>query len=261
MIIDATKSIHWKLFCLLCIFCSSCVSMKNTVYLQDKTQEKPHKVDYDGSFDLQTALFPLYPGDVLLVKIEHTPITEPHLTGSTQQNTTPSKSHPFEHAYTIDSDGFLQVPNLGTFKLEGLNIEEAKSSIAEAARKVFKDPVVNLYLMNFEVNVLGEVNTPGKYQIVQSQAQLLDALALAHDVAPFGDKRSVKLVRNRNQQVQIFHLDLTNMDALKDEKIFLRPGDTIIVKALPSKKYSGDTSRWLVLSFSAIISFVAVFFR
>lgn len=235
--------------------------MKNTVYLQDKTQEKPHKVDYDGAFELQTALFPLYPGDVLLVKIEHTPITEPHLTETTQQNTVPAKSHPFEHAYTIDSEGLLQIPNLGTFELNGLTIEEAKSTIALAAMKVFKNPVVNLYLMNFEINVLGEVNAPGKYQILQNQAQLLDALALAHDIAPFGDKRSIKLIRNRNNEVQIFHLDLTNVEALKDQNIFLRPGDSIIVKALPSKRYSGDTSRWLVLSFSAIISFIAVFFR
>lgn len=251
----------WKLMLLLCIGFTSCVSSKKTVYLQDQTKKKSHKIDHDASFELESGLFPLYPGDVLMVKVEYTPITEPYLTGNTQQNTLLSRSHPFENAYTIDSEGAIDVPNLGRFEIEGLNIEEARSLIAASAVNVFKDPVVNLYLLNFEVNVLGDVNAPGKYPIVQNRAQLLDALALAHDIGPFGDKRSVKVIRNRNDSVTIFHLDLTDVNTLKEQNIFLRPGDTIIVKPLRAKKYSGDTSRWLVIGFSAIISFIAVFFR
>lgn len=238
-----------------------CVSNKKVVYMQDKTQDKPHKIDRNGSVVSDNSLFLLCSDDVILIRVEYTPIAELGIVGQTQQNTVLAKSHPYENAYTINSEGQINIPNLGYIEVAGMSIEQAQKLIEDRANSVYKTPVVNIHLLNFEVNILGEVNAPGKYVFTENKVTLFDALAMAHGVAPFGDKRSVKVIRNRNDSTCIYHVDLTDLESLKDEHIYLRPSDTIIIKPLGSKKFAGDNSRWLVIGFSAIISFIAVFFR
>lgn len=259
-----TSRVNWSIplmALIFSLFLSSCVTNKKAVYFQDKTVKKPHKVDVDRSQEEMGLSLKLDVGDAILVKIEYTPLTEPEITGADRLNTLEAKSHPFENGYVLDSLGQITLPNLGTFSLLQKTLQEAQNLISQKAASVYQRPVVSVFLLNFEVNVLGEVNQPGKYSFSGTKVSVLDALATAGDINTFGNKKSVKVIRNRHGKMTVYHLDLTDLEALFSQKIYLRPNDTVVIKPLPAKKFAGDNSRWIVLSFSAIISFVAVFFR
>ena len=50
-----------------------------------------------------------------------------------------------------------------------------------------KDPVVTVEFMNLYFSVLGEVKTPGKYNITKDQITLLEAISMAGDFIGNGD--------------------------------------------------------------------------
>lgn len=246
---------------LMGLFLSSCVTNKKAVYFQDKTVKKSHKVDVDRSQNDVNLSLKLDAGDAILIKIEYTPLTEPEITGADRQNTLEAKSHPFENGCVLDSLGQITLPNLGTFSLLQKTLTDAQSIISQKAASVYQKPVVSVFLLSFEVNVIGEVNQPGKYNFTGTKVSILDALATAGDINTFGNKKSVKVIRNRHGKMTVYHLDLTDLEALFSQKLYLRPNDTVVIKPLAAKKFAGDNSRWIVISFSAIISFAAVFFR
>ena len=59
--------------------------------------------------------------------------------------------------YLVDKEGMIDFPIIGRLKVSGLGIIEAKETIHKALEVYLKEPVVNIRLLNFRVNVLGEV--------------------------------------------------------------------------------------------------------
>ena len=60
---------------------------------------------------------------------------------------------------------------------------------------LLKDAVVTVTYRNFNVSVLGEVNTPGKFTVQSDRVSLLDALALAGDLTIYGRRDSIMVLR------------------------------------------------------------------
>ncbi len=48
---------------------------------------------------------------------------------------------------------------------------------------------MRLNIINFEVTVLGEVNNPGTFKIVDPEANILYALSLSNDITQFGNRK------------------------------------------------------------------------
>ena len=62
--------------------------------------------------------------------------------------------------------------------------------------KYIYNPVVSLRTLNYKVTVLGEVNKPGTYTIVDNQSNLLSALGLAGDLTKYGLRDNILVVRD-----------------------------------------------------------------
>ena len=62
------------------------------------------------------------------------------------------------------------------------------------------DPYVRVQLLNYRVNVLGEVKSPGAIKVVKERYSILDALAEAGDLTPYGRRENVLLIREENGQ-------------------------------------------------------------
>jgi polysaccharide export outer membrane protein len=82
----------------------------------------------------------------------------------------------------VGADGSVQVPLAGTIPVVGLSVEEARAQIKTAliAGEFFKNPQVNLDIAQLApgyVTILGEVQTPGKFQVLTA-IPLQTALAL-----------------------------------------------------------------------------------
>jgi polysaccharide biosynthesis/export protein len=79
------------------------------------------------------------------------------------------------------SDGTLEYPLIGRVPVAGKTLDQAAGILTERLRKYVREPVVSVSILQLgqpDVLVLGDVKTPGKYQL-RSDARLTDAIAAA----------------------------------------------------------------------------------
>jgi polysaccharide export outer membrane protein len=82
-------------------------------------------------------------------------------------------------------DGTVDYPLLGRVRVAGKTPDEAAATFAGRLREYVKNPTVNVLIVQLgqpDVLVLGDVKTPGKYQL-RSDAKLTDAIAAAGGLA------------------------------------------------------------------------------
>jgi polysaccharide biosynthesis/export protein len=79
------------------------------------------------------------------------------------------------------SDGTVEYPLIGRVPVAGKSLDQAAGLLTERLRKYVRQPVVSVSILQLgqpDVLVLGDVKTPGKYQL-RSDARLTDAIAAA----------------------------------------------------------------------------------
>lgn len=240
-----------NLFYLVLIFLfASCVSHKQVTYFNDLQELETGKLN-----------IPNAPSAVLknadLVEVQISSISlETNAYFQTDQS---SSDDGFGgNLYQIDETGFIHLPLLGKVEIAGLSKEEARSTIETALLEYVQKPSVNLRIADFKITVLGEVNTPGVYNIPAGEASVLEALGYAGDLTVFGVRENVLLIRDNGVEKSFHRLNLNDSSVLESEHFYLQNNDVIYIqptKGLTSK--DDNIYRILPLIISSL-TFVAV---
>ena len=163
------------------------------------------------------------------------------------------------YGYLIKEDGNLDLPSFGIVKAEGFTLRELENVIKQIAISYFEQPVVKLNIVNFEISVLGEVNNPGTFTIVNPKVNILYALSLAGDITQFGNRGQVKIIRNENKINRVFYVDLTNQEVLNNADFMLQPNDIIYVAPLRKKFYAfNNITNVVSMSLSAVTLYLLI---
>lgn len=162
--------------------------------------------------------------------------------------------------YIVASDGTIQFPVLGKIKVEGLTKVQLQDKFVSIIleKKLLVDPIVSIRFLNFRVTVLGEVSHPTVVPVVNEKISLLEALGLAGDITIYGNKETVMVVREVNQQKVIKRINLNSAELFTSPYYYLQSNDIVIVE--PNKARVASSSRsaqWLPLVLSGL-SFVAI---
>ena len=209
---------------------SSCITNKDLEYLRTSNKEEN---TFINNYEYRLRI-----GDLLSVQISTT--TEMQHDFFNKEQTSNSQlmiQNPYLYGYLIKENGVLELPTLGEIKAEGFTLRELEKIIQHIASDFFDDPVIKINIINFEVSVLGAVNNPGEYNIVQPKPDLLYAISIAGDMTQFGNRKKVKIVRKENYISTIFYLDLTNSSVLNNTNFMLHPHDVIYVAPLKKRFY------------------------
>lgn len=135
--------------------------------------------------------------------------------------------------YTIDDEGNIDFPVLGSIHVEDLTRSEIASLIKKSLikRNLIKDPVVIVEFMNLSVSVLGEVAHPGRFSIDKDHITLLDAISLAGDLTIHGQRNNVLVQREIDGMRTIYKVDLTSGESLfKSPAYYLQQNDIVYVE-------------------------------
>lgn len=135
----------------------------------------------------------------------------------------------------IDQDGSITMPLLGSIKIAGKSVEEARAIIHDQlAKDYLVNPQVSITVVEYAKHtftILGEVQKPGTYEIPSGGSfNLLQAIAFAGGYTRIGAPGKVILQRVENGKKQIIKLDAGAM--AKDENVrpfIILPNDTINV--------------------------------
>ena len=139
--------------------------------------------------------------------------------------------------YKVAPDGHITVPGLGRIQLNGMQVEQATSRIRGAFAQIYSDlesaePHTFLAislgnLRSIQINVMGEVNTPGTYTL-SSFATAFHALYAAGGINDIGSLRNIRVFRNGKTAATIDVYDyLMHGDNTGD--INLQEGDIVMV--------------------------------
>ena len=210
---------------------SSCGTVKDIAYFQNKVVNQPEKIDKHAGIVIQ-------PKDMLsivvssrnpeLVVMFNLPMVQ-HIAGSEIAG---GSSQQRLLGYVVDNNGCIDFPVLGTLKVAGLTRWELADMIKKRLLKegYLTDAVVTVEFMNFKVSVLGEVTSPGTYSIEGDKVTILQALSLARDLTIYGQRENVSVIRERDGERVIYQINLCDVDLFKSPAYYLQQNDVIYVE-------------------------------
>ncbi|MGV3704171.1 MAG: polysaccharide biosynthesis/export family protein [Arcticibacter sp.] len=161
--------------------------------------------------------------------------------------------------YMVDEEGFIHLPLIGKRKAAGLTVSALRDQITDELTKLYRDPVVNIRILNFKVAVYGDVLRPNIYTLQNERTTITQALSLAGDLNITAMRKRVFLVREEDGTRRFIPIDLTSKKLFDSPYFYLRNNDEIYVQ--PDKtKYAtvdrGYRTATLVLSGLSIIAIV-----
>ncbi|MGL5895117.1 MAG: polysaccharide biosynthesis/export family protein [Bacteroidales bacterium] len=162
--------------------------------------------------------------------------------------------------YLVDERGYIDYPQLGKIKVEGLKINQLSEYIKRNIidHGYVNDPVVTTQFMSFKVSVIGEVTRPGTISSPTGRLSLLEALSMAGDLTIYGKRENVKIIRERNGVRTIASIDIRSQDIFNSPYYYLLQNDVIYVE--PNKTKAGQreiNQNRTVGTFVSVISLLA----
>lgn len=166
--------------------------------------------------------------------------------------------------YLVDNDGNIDFPVLGIVHVMGMTTRECESRFRELLKPYLKEvPNVTVRSSNYKFSVLGEVGSPGTYQVNDEKVTIFEALAQAGDMTLSSVRNDIQLLREDSVgRRQVYHLDLTQADVATSPYFYIQQNDVIYVKPtkakVHSRTFSENSSMWITLLslVTSITSFV-----
>lgn len=207
------------LLLLISIAFFSCVPKKDIVYLQN---------DNKTVFELPKIYEPtLMPDDLLQITIK---TIDKETTEVFNLQGSNNFSNPMPVGYLIDTEGFLDFPFVGKIKAAGYKKEEFKNLLSIELKKHIRNAFVDVRLLNFRVNVLGEVAKPGTISVTSDRITLLEAITKAGDLSIYGNRKNIKVLRQENGSLNIHIVDITQTDFISSPYYYLTQNDVVYVE-------------------------------
>jgi len=243
----------YPIYILLFLFTfSSCITNRDLEYIRSSKEIKNAKANKHD--------YRLQMGDLISIQISTT--TEQQHDFFNKENLANSQlmmQNPYLYGYIIKEAGNLDLPSFGKVRAEGFTLQELENVIRKIAESYFESPIVKLNIINFKISILGEVNNPGTFKIIDPEVNILYALSLSGDMTQFGNRRKVKVIRNENELNRVFYVDLTKKGVLNNADFMLQPHDIIYVSPLRKKFYAFNNINNIVsMSLSAVTLFILI---
>lgn len=137
------------------------------------------------------------------------------------------------NCYTVDPEGCIDFPVIGSLKIEGMTRSEVAGFIKGElmGRNLIKDPTVTVEFINTGISVIGEVKNPGRYLVNRDEVTLLDAISMAGDLTIQGQRKNVRVIRKDGDTTKVYIADLTDSGNLfSNPAFYLRQDDIVYVE-------------------------------
>lgn len=186
----------FDIFMILLWGITSCSSSKNVPYMVD-IENIPAEVLNAATVQPSPVLAP---GDIIDISVVAKnqevviPFNKRLMQGEAYLRGNASKAVEY---YLIDQAGNIDFPVIGRIHVAGKSKMEVEHLIQELLYPEYLNelPQVTVWIQNFSISVLGDVNRPGLFTIENERVSILEAIALAGDLAITGRRDNVLLVR------------------------------------------------------------------
>ena len=209
---------------------ASCSSHKNTLpYFTDLAGQT------SGSLPVMDYMPVIEPDDELLISVTAPDPATVSLYNLPSANpatrsTVVAPSSPTQQTYVVSTKGDIDFPVIGKIHVAGKNVEQVTDLITEKVRRDVSDATVSVILVNFTVNVGGEVAKPSRIKVSSNRYTILDAITEAGDLTPYGERTNVLVVREENGERKFGRVNLNSSEALSSPYYYLKQNDYVYVE-------------------------------
>lgn len=145
----------------------------------------------------------------------------------------------------IGPDGYAQLPYVGSVKLAGLSLDEAKEVLVERIGKYLRFPDMSLIMKAYgprKVYVMGEVGTPGIHELAADNLNAYAALSSAGGIKRRGRSTQVQVLRVVGDTMYYKTLNIKNYIKKHDltQNVVLQDGDIVYVPRSNAIKIDED---------------------
>lgn len=153
------------------------------------------------------------------------------------------------NGFTVGIDGYVQLPYVGSVKMEGKTLDEAKEIIMSSLGQYIKIPDMSLQITNYgprKVYVMGEVKTPGIVNLGIDNMNAYAALAGAGGWTVDGRSTQVQIMRVRDGIMYWRKLNMKSYAKRHDltQNVVVEEGDMIYVPKSNGIKWQRDILPW-----------------
>jgi len=137
--------------------------------------------------------------------------------------------------YPVEYDGQVKLPIIGRTQIGGLTLRQAELMLEEKYVEFYKEPFVQLAVMNRRVVVFnGGGGTAKVVPMENNNATLLEVLGLAGGMDDRGNAHKVKVFRKTQTGGRlVFEFDLSDIDGLKYADMVMQGDDVVYVQPNP----------------------------
>jgi len=151
--------------------------------------------------------------------------------------------------FQVEEDGYVALPVIGRVQVEGLTRQEAANKIEEMYKKsLLKDPIIELKIVNLKITILGEIKTPGNFQLIKDKTTLIELIGQAGGLTDKANEKNIEIIRGDPAHPIVKRIDLSNIRSLSDPAVILQNGDIIYIA---QNKHAIQTDK--ITTFSTII--------
>ena len=245
------KRLHILLFSIALFSLNSCISTKKIVYFNDisDSASASHPVTIES---MKYEDPKILPNDVLAITLQTIEQNE----GNTPITTSSLGTFSPLNGFLVDKNGNIELSLIGFIHVGGLTTSEARELIKDKANEYYKQPVVNVRISNFEVNLIGDVSIPGPHLFPSEKVNIIEAIANGGDLTITGKRKNVLLIRTEGDTRKFIRLDLTSSDIFRSPYFYLRQRDILYVE--PSKYKIETSDNRLTRNIGIITSVISV---
>lgn len=166
-------------------------------------------------------------------------------------------------SYAVDGTGNISMPFIGEINVKDLTINQARDKVEKSLGVYLNNISVIVRFVSNKVTVLGEVNNPGQHSFYDEKVTVFQALGFASGASGYGDLSSVTLIREKDNVIKYYYLDLTKRNIAESEYYYLLPNDIVIINPIKAKyrelrDYPLVLTGTVLTSISAILSIIVI---
>jgi polysaccharide export outer membrane protein len=161
--------------------------------------------------------------------------------------------------YLVDKNGAINFPVLGSVHLAGLTKEQATDKMTSEIKQHIKDPIVNIKFLNFRITVIGEVNRPSTFTLPTERVNLIEALALAGDLTPYGKRENILIIHEDEGIRSTIRVDLNDKSLLNSSHYYLQQNDIVYIEPAKVKKLQTGSSSFYLGLVTVGVSILSIF--
>jgi polysaccharide export outer membrane protein len=213
----------------LLLMLASCVPYKNVRYFNDLDKLKDSYVNPREQKRIS-------PFDNLYIKVLSTDEKTAQIFNATEQMQYNAPVNTI--SFLVDEKGNVNFPFAGNINVGGLTLAESSIKIQKALSDYMPNTAVIVKFIDNKLTVMGEVQRQGVFNFTDDKINIYEALSLAGGLTRFGSHKDIVLIRQENNKLVNYRLDLSDSKIVGTNLYYVLPNDVIVVEPLRQVSWS-----------------------